>query len=827
MPATVSHKAMKPIAVFAQAIVQDLKYGLRQLWSRPVFSAVAIVTLALGVGVNTSIFSLLNALMLRPLAVPESAGLFEVLRGNNRPCSYPDFLEFQQRTHTLARLAADTTTESALDVGDTSKVILLEAVSFNYAAVLGIRPELGRWFSTGDEHTGQFPAVISYETWQSRFGADPHVLGKQVRVESQWYTVIGVAPQRFQGMAMPVTTAAWVPLVTYARHNEFGASTLHDRFAHRVMMFARIKPGFTPAAVGAGLNAVSVQLRREYPRPETRELPLGLELARGTSDPGYRRMVVPVLTLLCTVVGLVLLISCANVANLLLSRGVSRGREIATRLALGASRARICRQLLLESFLLSLMGAGAGLAGALWTNRILERGLASAPSEIVLGMHLSLDGRVLGFVLGAAIVITFLFGLFPAFQASKTDVISAIKGNDMLSKNRRFSLRNGSVVAQVALSLTLLILAGLFLRALEAASGINPGFDARRLLSARLYLAKPEFNADAGLVLYRSILEHTRSLPAVANATLSYASPVLTMSDCVAPDQPGATPQSTIAGADIVGTEYFSTFGIPLVRGREFTTGDNSSAPRVVVVNENLARRYWPGKDPAGKRIRFGTGCESGQGTVAEIVGVVKDAQYASLDMRAKPFIFYPFAQRYVGYVALIVRTKPNPSTLAPMLRKELNSVDSRLRIYEIHPLANEMDRALWQTRWEVSLLGAFGTIALLIASVGLYGVIAFVVNRRTREFGIRLALGAHRRDVVRLVTGDALTLTLVGIGLGLLLSLASTNLLRGFLYGSSPADPTTYAGVALLWIAVSLIASGVPAYRATTVDPAVALREE
>jgi hypothetical protein len=265
---------MKSTAVFVQAIVQDLKYGLRQLWSRPVFSAAAIVTLALGVGVNTSIFSLLNVLMLRPLAVPESAGLFEVLRGNNRPCSYPDFLDFQRRTHTVALLAADTTTESALDVGDSSKVILLEAVSYNYAAVLGLRPQVGRWFSADDEHMGQFPAVISYETWQSRFGADPQVLGKQVRVESQWYTVIGVARQDFQGMAMPVTTAVWVPLVTYAQHNEFGASTLHDRFAHRVMIFARLKPSVGPAAAQADLNAVSVELRREYPGPQTREAPL-------------------------------------------------------------------------------------------------------------------------------------------------------------------------------------------------------------------------------------------------------------------------------------------------------------------------------------------------------------------------------------------------------------------------------------------------------------------------------------------------------------------------------------------------------------------------
>jgi putative ABC transport system permease protein len=818
---------MNRTMVFAQSLVQDLRYGWRQFWSSPVFSAVAIITLALGVGVNTSIFSLLNALMLRPLDVSDSGGFFEVLRGNGRPCSYPDFLDFQRRTGNFARLAADTTTESALDVGDSSRLILLEAVSYDYAVVVGIKPQLGRWFTADDEHTGQFPAVISYETWQSRFGADPNALGKQIRVESQWYTVVGVAPKNFQGMAMPVLTAVWVPLVRYAQHNEFGASTVQDRFAHRVMMFARLKTGVTAAAAQAELNAVSGQLRREYPGPEVRELPLHLEVARGTSDPGYRRMVGPVLMLLSAVVGLVLLISCGNVGNLLLSRGVSRRREIGARLAVGATAVRICRQLLLESLLLSFMGAGAGLVAAIWTNRILEHGLSSAPSDIVLGAQLSLDGRVLGFVLAAAIVTTFLFGLFPALQASKADVVTALKGSEMPSRNRRFTLRNASVVAQVTFSLMLLIAAGLFLRALEKASSINPGFDARKLLSARLYLAKPEFNADSGLALYRRILENTRSLPGVTNATLSYASPMLTMSDCVAPDRPRATPEWMTAGANIVGTGYFSTLGLPLIRGREFTISDNASAPSVVIVNEQLARRYWPAEDPIGKRIRFGAGCEHGQGTAAEIVGVVQDAQYASLDTRTRPYVFYPFAQRYVGYVALIMRTRQSPGALAPGLRKHLSSIDNRLRIYEIDTLPNQMDRALWQTKWEVSLLGAFGTVALLIASVGLYGVVAFAVGQRTREFGIRVALGAGRLDVVRLVTADSLGITLVGVALGLALSLACTRLLRSFLYGLSPTDAATYATVALLWTAVSLAASCVPAFRAMKLDPAVALREE
>ncbi|HEX3684826.1 MAG TPA: hypothetical protein VHU83_19975 [Bryobacteraceae bacterium] len=345
---------------------------------------------------------------------------------------------------------------------------------------------------------------------------------------------------------MPVLTAVWVPLARYAQHNEFGARTVRDRFAGRVLMFGRLKPGVTAAQAQAELNAIDVQLRRDYRRPEARPAALHLEVARGTAHPGYRRQLVPVLMLLSAVVGLVLLISCANVANLLLGRGVTRRREVSIRLAMGAT--------------------------------------------------LSLDARVLGFVLIASLVTTFLFGFVPALQSSRPDSAPALKGSEPLSRNRRLTLPNLSVVAQVMLSLTLLILAGLFVRALRKATSMNPGFDAAKLLAARLYLAKPEFNESAGLALYRRVLDHARTLPGVRSATVSYDSPMLTMSECVAPDQTSAAQESITAGANIVGAAYFSTFGIPLVRGREFLSSDTSSTGPVVIVNETLARRYWPGR---------------------------------------------------------------------------------------------------------------------------------------------------------------------------------------------------------------------------------------
>ncbi|MGH9664075.1 MAG: ABC transporter permease, partial [Bryobacteraceae bacterium] len=340
--------------------------------------------------------------------------------------------------------------------------------------------------------------------------------------------------------------------------------------------------------------------------------------------------------------------------------------------------------MLIESLLLSLLGGAAGLAAAQWTNRILERGLSSAPVPIAVGASLSLDGRVLGFVLIASVLTTLLFGLIPALQASRPDLVPALKGSGPFSRNRRLTLRNVSVVAQVALSLVLLIVAGLFLRALRTASGIDPGFDAGRLLSARLYVAKPEFNQVTGVALYHRVLDRARALPGVQNATLSYASPMLTMSECVVPEKATASLGSTTAGANIVGPNYFSTFGIPLIRGRDFIGGDNTPARPVVIVNETLARRYWPGQNPVGNRIRVGNGCGQGLGTLAEIVGVAKDARYASLDAAVRPYIFYPFDRHFVGYVALVIRTGRNPAGLASPLRKELRDVDSRLRIYDI-----------------------------------------------------------------------------------------------------------------------------------------------
>ncbi len=801
---------------------QDLRYGVRQLLSHPGFTITVVLTLALGIGINTSIFSVLNALMLRPLPVPDSANLVSIYRGNARPCSYADYVDLNHETSTFTGLAADATNEAALDIGGRSEVILTEMVSPNYAAVLELRATLGRWFTPDDR---DFPAVISYRIWQTRLAGNPRVIGTSVHLDSRWYTIIGVAPQDFQGMALPILTDVWVPLPAYAQHNEFAASLVTKRSAGTVLMFGRLKPNIAGAQAQGELNTLDVPLWRDSPHADSRFAPLRLERARGTTDPGTRRMVLPLLLLLSLVVVLVLLIACANIANLLFARSVSRQGEICIRLALGANRARICRQLLLESLLLGLLGSSVGLAAAFGMNRLFESALAAAPVPEALGTHLSLDGRVLIFVLAAAVATTFLFGLLPALQSSKPDLLPMLKGTAPLNDIRRFTLTNISMVLQVALSVTLLISAGLFLRALSSASHIDPGFDSRQLLSARLYVAKSELGEAAARVLYRQALVRARSLPGVRSVTLSYDSPTIATSECVIPSEPETKPME--ANTNIVGSAYFSTLGIPLLRGRDFSPTDSSSAPPVAIVSETLARKYWPGNDAIGRRIRIGPGCEQGRGDVASIVGVAKDAQYATIDTSLQPFVFLPWEQRFAGYVSLVARTDGNPLTVASLLRHELHSLDNRLRIYDIDVIAYQIDQSLWRTRWEASLFGALGGLALVIAAVGLYGVIAFTTRQRTREFGIRLALGATSGDVFRLVLSESLTLVLVGLGLGAVSSFALARLLRGFLFGLSPADTFTYTLTGALWVAVALLAASRPGARATHIDPAVTLRDE
>lgn len=819
--------------LLVESLLQDLRYSLRTLWKSPGFTAVAVITLALGIGVNTSMFSLANALILRPLAVPEAQRVVTLYRGDSRASSYPDYVDYRDRNHSFSGLAGDLPNETSLDAGDSSEVILVEGVSYNYAQMLETRPALGRWFSPEDERTarGEFLAVISYRIWHSRLADDPNVIGKRVRMESQSYTIVGVAAQDFRGMFLPVVTDLWVPAAAYARHNDFAAAAMNNRLDARMMLVGRLKPGVTGEQAEAEMNAIDRHLRTECPRPSSRTEPLRAEVARGVSDPGYQRMASRLVTMLMAVVAMVLLIACANVANLLLVRGIGRRHEMAIRIAMGAGRLRIVRQTMIEGLCLALVGGAVGLVAAFWSNRYLEAKIGGAPLPIPVSVGMALDGRVLAFTFLVAVLTTLAFGIVPAVRACRPDVVPALKGAPEADRPHRrwLSLRNLYVTAQVATSLMLLIVSGLFVRALRNASRIDLGFEPRGVLTLRLYVPQRELTGPAATDLYQRALDRVRTLPDVRNATLSYTSPFMSASACVAATNRGGDVRTLTAGANTVAPDYFATLGIPLAAGRDFSRADGADAPAVVIINDALARRYFAGQDPIGRHVRVGDGCDQGRdkGLDAEIVGVAKDARYGSLDRPPQPYVFLPFTQHFAGYVAMLVRTADEPATQASAIRKLLLDLDHRLRIYEVTTLPDQVDKSLWPVRSEASLLGAFGVLALLLAAVGLYGVVASAVRQRTREFGVRMALGARRRDVVGLVLVNALVVTGAGVALGLAGSLAFTRLLRGYLYGLSPTDAVTFCGAALLWLAVALVASYVPARRGMRVDPTVALRYE
>ena len=814
-----------------ERLLQDLKYALKQLRRSPGFTLTVVLILSLGIGVNTSIFTLLDALLLRPLPVPEPQRLLTFFRGDHRPCSYLDYLDFRNRAGAFSGLAADLPNEGGLEADQKSEVVQIEGVSYNYAQVLETGALRGRWFSPQDGRTvrGELLAVISYRIWHTLLSDDPHVLGKGVRIDGQPYTIVGVAPKGFLGMSQPLVTDIWVPLDAYARHNRFVAGVMDNRQDSRFILLGRLKPGVAEAQALAEMNAIDGQLRREYPRTDSNGDLLHSESVRGVFDPGNRRSTRQLAALLMAVAVMVLLITCANIASLLLARGLVRRREMSIRVVLGAGRLRIVRQTMVESMCLAAMGSLAGLVAAIGTNWFLELRIAAAPLPVAIGMNLAIDKRVLFFAFCAALFTTLVFGAFPAISASKPDLLPALKGVDALRhpRFRWFSPRKLYVMGQVAISFVLVVISGLFIHALQNANKMEAGFEVRRLLSARLYMAEPQFTELAARNLLDRALERVRAMPGVLNATVSYASPFISSSDCILPLIQQGELRNQTAGENIVGANYFATLGVPLLAGRDFSLLDGESAPRVVVVNDILRHRYFPGQSAIGKRLRVGCECESGKCYDADIIGVVRNAKYANLDQPAEPYVFVPITQHFARYVSLLIRTQVERVDLAPDLRTNLLRLDPRLQVYEVDPLSDQIDHSFWLLRWETSLIGGFGGLALVLAAVGLYGIVSTSVTQRTKEIGIRMALGARREDVLQLILASVLGLTLTGVAVGLGGSFLITRLFQGRLYGLSPTDPTTFAGSVLMWAAVALIASYIPVRRATRVDPTVTLRYE
>jgi predicted permease len=787
-----------------------------------------MLCLALGIGVNATVFTLVNELFWQPLPVPGAERLAVVGRvGEGMTCSYRDYQEFERRTvapegHLFSGLVAFDELPTSLDSEGTSQIVMAQAVSANFADVLQLPAQAGRWFSPEDDRPGSDPvAVLGDGAWTRRFGRKMSAIGKRVRIETQWYRVIGVAPPGFVGVSPPHTAEIWIPFTTQPYVRELlGKAGERDR--PKVRLIGRLSPGTGMRAAEAELRSADVAIRREFPRPDAPKGQITVAVAAGASMPAAREVAVPIATLLLSVTGIVLLIACVNVANLLLARSAVRRREMAVRQALGAGRWRLARQTLVEGVALAMGGTLLGLLFGLWTNRLLARSLPAVPHVGLVRLSLTVNWRVAAFAAATALASALLFTLSPAIEHSRRDLTLTLQGEG--KGWRRLRQRDVYVVAQVALSLWLLIAAALLARALDRARSMEPGFAMDHRLVARIYVSEPEYTPQTGKMFFARLLERVRSAPGVRSATISYATPLnFTDSTCASVER---AERPRRVGSDMVTPGYFRTMAIPLVRGREFEATDQPESPAVVIVNETMARRYWPDQDPVGKTLLLGCDVKQPR-TMTEVAAVVKDAKYGSLEEEPRPLVYRALAQAWVGFVALIVETTGEPGAFGANLRDIMRGLDPDLRIYEIRTLEQYGEESLWKVRWQASLLGAFGLLALALASVGLYGVVAYTVAQRTREIGVRMAMGAQRADVLWMVLSRGLRLTAVGIAIGLALSAASTRMLRSLLYGMSPLDPVAFAAAALGWTAVAMLASYLPARRAMRVDPVAALRWE
>ena len=817
-------------------LFQDLRFGLRMLAKNPGFTAVAVITLALGIGANTAIFSVVNALLLRPPAVEAPSQLLEVWNQNIHgsgiehylPLAYPDYLYYRDHNQVFSGMLAFDgepcmVSWSRSGQGEKAQGAL---VSGNFFEVLGVKPTLGRTFLPDEDLTpGAHPVVVlSHAFWEHRLGADPGVLGKKFIFYGTSFTAVGIAPAGFNGILVGVQPDFWAPLaMTAAFTND--ASFLTDRDTSWVFGAGRLKVGVTQSQAQADMGVLSHHLQQAYPKSnsahEAAVFPVTLVPAP------FRGYVIAFTGLLMAVVVLVLLIACANAANLLLAQATARRREMAIRAALGAGRGRLIRQMLIESTLVAFLGGCVAFLLASWIAPAL---LALKPPSFPLKLEVPLDWRVLAFTVAASLATGIIFGLAPALRSAWLDVISVLKDEGGIGGYRRSKLRSVLVVAQISVCLVLLISAGLCVRSLMNAQSINPGFETRHVLMAELNPGSLGYSESKGRAFYQELIGRVEALPGVTSVSTAGYLPLAgnEMMAGAGPERQGV-PAEGLPGIDTtdVGPGYFKTMGISLQQGREFTAQDGPGSPGVAIINEAMAKSYWPGENPVGQRllVQNGPGPESHDSL--EIVGVVETGKYRTLSEDPLPFFYRPILQMYHSKLTLVVRAAGDPHSLLPEVRYEVQALDPNVVPFDLETMKEYMALPLFPAHTTGLLLGAFGFLALVLAMGGLYGVMAYTVSQRTREIGLRMALGATQRDVIKLMVGQGMLLTLIGIGIGLAGAFAATRVLSSLLYGISATDPITFLAVSLILTGVAFAASYIPARRATKVDPMVALRQE
>ena len=833
-----------------EELLQDLRIGVRMLRKNPGFTLVVAATLALGIGANTAIFGLVDALLLRPLPIVNAPGqLVMLVRGEGRgpTLSYPDFRVLRERNEVLSDLALFTRAPISFGNNVRSEVVLGGMVSGNYFDVLGIKPSFGRAFLPEEDRTpGAHPVVVlSHSFWQSRFNSDPSLVGQTIVLNNRRFTVVGIAPAGFDGESPPMKVSLWIPVMMIATMRWEPGETGHDPLSNRqdenFGALGRLKQGVSVTQAQAALETINRQLELSNPSPPEQPInpnddrSLRLLSPQGIMIGPIREMAVTSSRLAGATVLTVLLIACANVANLLMVRALRRRKEVAVRLALGATRGRLIRQLLTESVLLALVGATAGLFLAYWINQLLMAFKPPFPPPFTFALDLSFDIRTFAFTFLLAIATGVIFGLVPALQASRPDVLPALKdeSNAEGPRVRWLNLRNALVVTQVALSLALLISTGLFLRTLRYAQQIDLGFKPDQVLQVSFNLRLQGYNEAKGREFYRQIVERLENLPGVQTASVTNLLPLgfIWLSTPVVPEDREVPPNERIfAGSVSVGSQYFETIGTPLLRGRGFTAQDTIKSPQVAIVSEKLARSLWPEiKEPGealGKRLRVGRS----DLVSCEVIGVAKDSRnniFNRIDREPEPTIYRPFAQNYSALASVIVRTDGDPRGLFSAVRREVAALDENLPPQNLQPLSETVSLASWSARTGAVVLGVFGLLGLVLAAIGIYGVMSYSVSRRTREIGLRMALGAETRDVIKLILKQGMGLTLIGTIIGLMLAVAVTRLLTSLLYGVTATDPATFAGVVFFVLGVAVLACYLPARRATKVDPMMALRCE
>ena len=831
-----------------QGLWADVRFGLRSLRKSPGFTAAAVLTLALGIGANSAIFSLVNAVLLQRLPVRESERLVHVNFEGGGVLSYPEYADLRDHQRACDGLAAFGGIQVSLTRGGEAELANGLIVAGNYFEVLGVRPALGRLIASSDDvRPGAHPVVVlGHAFWRSRFASEPGVVGRELLLNGHRFTVIGVAPEGFQGSQLGAERGLYVPMMMQAvvrppragYSGEMDPDLLRTRNKRWLTALGRLQPGTTAEQAASALTSLAVGLLPPRPAgaPEVRMATVPVDVG----DARVRAQLRSVATLLLSVVGAVLLLACTNVANLMLSHAAVRRREIALRLALGASRLRLVRQLLTESVLLACLGGLAGLLLTYWTLAAF-RGAAPPPGALPLAIQVAVDERVLAFTFALAVLAGIVFGLAPGLTATGGALVPALKDESFVrdERARRFNLRNALVVSQVSLSLLLLVAAGLFLRNLRELSAIGPGFDVERLLSAQLPVNLLRYTQDQGRAFYRNVVERVESLPGVESASvariglLGGGGRVSSLHVEGRPGHPdrfqsegGVVPERgrDAVNSNVIGPGYFSTLGVPLVAGRDFDPRDVREAPLVALVNESFCRLHFADRqrrDVLGERLSL----NGPEGPWREIVGVVGDSKYRALTEQPTPMAYVPLSQQHETGVVLYVRTSAAPASLLAAVRREVQSLEPNLPLPELRTVAETVSGSLYAARMGARLLAAFGGLALLLAAIGVYSVISYGVAQRTREIGVRMALGAGSADVQGLVLRRGLRLVAIGVVVGLVLAFFAGRFLESFLYGVSGHDPLTFVAVPVVLTAVAFLACLVPARRAMKLDPLVALR--